>query len=567
MSSTLLQLHSAVTFQETVTSLIRRALDQNLLQHEDVDNFELLYMMSEDEKIKVSDHALVCLSMNLGIQYFIVRKRPQVKGKEFSESTCKSSRPLSHKQVGDTCLIRVHLETQSPEMAKSVLVTCQDRAPVVIRSALDLHFLTEENPEDYELGQIISRRQKLRIPAEANVFYAKNAHKKSNFVTFQETVTSLIRRALDQNLLQHEDVDNFELLYMMSEDEKIKVSDHALVCLSMNLGIQYFIVRKRPQVKGKEFSESTCKSSRPLSHKQVGDTCLIRVHLETQSPEMAKSVLVTCQDRAPVVIRSALDLHFLTEENPEDYELGQIISRRQKLRIPAEANVFYAKNAHKKSNFVTFQETVTSLIRRALDQNLLQHEDVDNFELLYMMSEDEKIKVSDHALVCLSMNLGIQYFIVRKRPQVKGKEFSESTCKSSRPLSHKQVGDTCLIRVHLETQSPEMAKSVLVTCQDRAPVVIRSALDLHFLTEENPEDYELGQIISRRQKLRIPAEANVFYAKNPHKKSNFVLRKRSLSQKNDGWIQPQPPSRPGKKAPALLRMLAKPFCCCVPGRG
>ncbi|KAM4803522.1 uncharacterized protein LOC144251276 [Urocitellus parryii] len=153
---------------------------------------------------------------------------------------------------------------------------------------------------------------------------------------------------------------------------------------------------------------------------------------------------------------------------------------------------------------VTFQETVTSLIRRALDQNLLQHEDVDNFELLYMMSEDEKIKVSDHSLVCLSMNLGVQYFIVRKRPQVKGKEFSESTCKSSRPLSHKQVGDTCLIRVHLETQSPEMAKSVLVTCQDRAPVVIRSALDLHFLTEENPEDYELGQIISRRQSAALP---------------------------------------------------------------
>ncbi|XP_077885912.1 ral guanine nucleotide dissociation stimulator-like [Ictidomys tridecemlineatus] len=116
-------------------------------------------MMSEDEKIKVSDHSLVCLSMNPGIKYFIVRKRPQVKGKEFSESTCKSSRPLSHKQVGDTCLIRVHLETQSPKMAKTVLVTCQDRAPVVIRSALDLHLLIQEKPEDYELGQIISHRQ------------------------------------------------------------------------------------------------------------------------------------------------------------------------------------------------------------------------------------------------------------------------------------------------------------------------------------------------------------------------------------------------------------------------
>ncbi|XP_077893355.1 ral guanine nucleotide dissociation stimulator-like [Ictidomys tridecemlineatus] len=198
---------------------------------------------------------------------------------------------------------------------------------------------------------------------------------------------------------------------------------------------------------------------------------------------------------------------------------------------------------------------------------MLQHEDVDNFELLRMMSENEKIKVPDHSLVYLSMNPGIKYFIVRKRPEVKGKEFSESTCKSSRPLSHKQVGDTCLIHVHLETQSPKMAKKVLVTCHDRAPVVIRRALELQLLTQEKPEEYELGQIISHRQKLRIPAQANVFYAKNPHTEFNFVLRKRSLSQKNDEWIQPQPPSHPTKKAAALLRMLAKPFCCCVPGRG
>ncbi|XP_077892932.1 uncharacterized protein LOC144373846 [Ictidomys tridecemlineatus] len=94
-----------------------------MLQHEDVDNFELLRMMSENEKIKVPDHSLVYLSMNPGIKYFIMRKRPEVKGKEFSESTCKSSRPLSHKQVGDTCLIHVHLETQSPKMAKKVLVS------------------------------------------------------------------------------------------------------------------------------------------------------------------------------------------------------------------------------------------------------------------------------------------------------------------------------------------------------------------------------------------------------------------------------------------------------------
>ncbi|XP_077884943.1 uncharacterized protein LOC144369304 [Ictidomys tridecemlineatus] len=177
---------------------------------------------------------------------------------------------------------------------------------------------------------------------------------------------------------------------------------------------------------------------------------------------------------------------------------------------------------------VTCVDTVMSLIRRALDQNLLQQEDVDNFELLRMISESEKIKVPDHSLMYQSMNPRIKYFIVRIRPEFKRKE---------------------------------------VTCHDRAPVIIRRALELHLLTQEKPEDYELGQIISHRQKLRIPAQANVFYAKNPHTKSNFVLRKRSLSKKNDEWIQPQPFSRPTKKAAALLRMLAKPFCCCVPGRG
>ncbi|XP_077893659.1 uncharacterized protein LOC144374780 isoform X4 [Ictidomys tridecemlineatus] len=329
---------------------------------------------------------------------------------------------------------------------------------------------------------------------------------------------------------------------------------------------------------------STRYSPRPQYNRRVRGRCLIHVYLENERTTQYQSILVTCQDTTPVIIRRALDAHLLQQEDPENYELLQIVSNHQKLRIPADGKVYYALDGGVNYNFllretdaskslkvkpkeVTCQETVTSLIHRALDQNMLQHEDVDNFELLRMMSENEKIKVPDHSLVYLSMNLGIKYFIVRKRPEVKGKEFSESTCKSSRPLSHKQVGDTCLIHVHLETQSPKMAKKVLVTCHDRAPVIIRRALELHLLTQEKPEEYELGQIISHRQKLRIPAQANVFYAKNPHTESNFVLRKSSLSQKNDEWIQPQPPSHPTKKAAALLRMLAKPFCCCVPGRG
>ncbi|XP_058442450.1 ral guanine nucleotide dissociation stimulator-like isoform X3 [Marmota monax] len=181
-----------------------------------------------------------------------------------------------------------------------------------------------------------------------------------------------------------------------------------------------------------------------------------------------------------------------------------------------------------------------------------------------------------------------------------------STRNSSRPQYNKRVGGSCLIHVYLENERTTKYKSILVTCQDRVPVIIRRALDAHLLQQEDPENFELLQIVSNHQilrinlqvlqaafpqaggrhllnscplrntkskdgqdcpELRIPAQANVFYAKNPHTKSNFVLRKRSLSQKNDEWIQPQPPSRPTKKAPALLRMLAKPFYCCVPGPG
>ncbi|XP_077889917.1 uncharacterized protein LOC144371488 isoform X2 [Ictidomys tridecemlineatus] len=213
---------------------------------------------------------------------------------------------------------------------------------------------------------------------------------------------------------------------------------------------------------------STRYSPRPQYNRRVRGRCLIHVFLENERTTQYQSILVTCQDTTPVIIRRALDAHLLQQEDPENYELLQIVSNHQKIKVP------------------------------------------------------------DHSLVYLSMNPGIKYFIVRKCPEVKGKE---------------------------------------VTCHDRAPVVIRRALELHLLTQEKPEEYELGQIISHRQKLTIPAQANVFYAKNPHTESNFVLRKRSLSQKNDEWIQPQPPSHPTKKAAALLRMLAKPFCCCVPGRG
>uniref|UniRef100_A0A8I6A7N2 Ral guanine nucleotide dissociation stimulator n=1 Tax=Rattus norvegicus TaxID=10116 RepID=A0A8I6A7N2_RAT len=67
-----------------------------------------------------------------------------------------SSLPLYNQQVGDCCIIRVSLDVDNGNMYKSILVTSQDKAPTVIRKAMDKHNLDEDEPEDYELLQIIS---------------------------------------------------------------------------------------------------------------------------------------------------------------------------------------------------------------------------------------------------------------------------------------------------------------------------------------------------------------------------------------------------------------------------
>lgn len=57
--------------------------------------------------------------------------------------------------------MRYPLKSPFPEGLSPVLiqVTCNDRAPIIIRRALDQHLLNEEQPENYELGQIISTGQ------------------------------------------------------------------------------------------------------------------------------------------------------------------------------------------------------------------------------------------------------------------------------------------------------------------------------------------------------------------------------------------------------------------------
>ncbi|XP_070614596.1 ral guanine nucleotide dissociation stimulator isoform X2 [Erythrolamprus reginae] len=96
----------------------------------------------------------------------------------------------------------------------------------------------------------------------------------------------------------------------------------------------------------------------------------------------------------------------------------------------------------------------------------------------------------------------------------------------SLPSFKQQSKDCSIIRVKLATDNRNMYKSILVTNQEKAPAVIRKAMDKHNLDDDKPENYELSQIISKEKVFVIPNNANVFYAINPKGTYNFILRKR-----------------------------------------
>ncbi|XP_016052141.1 PREDICTED: ral guanine nucleotide dissociation stimulator [Miniopterus natalensis] len=105
-----------------------------------------------------------------------------------------------------------------------------------------------------------------------------------------------------------------------------------------------------------------------------------------------------------------------------------------------------------------------------------------------------------------------------------------SSYSASLPLYNQQVGDCCIIRVSLDVDNGNMYKSILVTSQDKAPAVIRKAMDKHHLDGDEPEHYELVQVISDERKLKIPDNANVFYAMNSTANYDFVLKKRTFTK-------------------------------------
>lgn len=76
----------------------------------------------------------------------------------------------------------------------------------------------------------------------------------------------------------------------------------------------------------------------------------------------------------------------------------------------------------------------------------------------------------------------------------------------------------------------DVLSAIQVTSQDKTPAVIRKAMIKHNLEREKTEDYELMQKISEDKELRIPDNANVFYAMNSTANYDFVLKKRGLAR-------------------------------------
>ncbi|KAK9522069.1 hypothetical protein VZT92_018559 [Zoarces viviparus] len=100
----------------------------------------------------------------------------------------------------------------------------------------------------------------------------------------------------------------------------------------------------------------------------------------------------------------------------------------------------------------------------------------------------------------------------------------------SLPLYNQQVDDCCIIRVSLDVENGNMYKSILVTSQDKTPAVIRKAMIKHNLEREKTDEYELMQKISEDKELRIPDNANVFYAMNSTANYDFVLKRRGSAR-------------------------------------
>ncbi|XP_066498139.1 ral guanine nucleotide dissociation stimulator-like 1 isoform X2 [Hoplias malabaricus] len=100
-----------------------------------------------------------------------------------------------------------------------------------------------------------------------------------------------------------------------------------------------------------------------------------------------------------------------------------------------------------------------------------------------------------------------------------------SVSMTTLPLYNRQVADSCIIRVSVESSNNgNMYKSILLTSQDKTAHVIERALQKHNMENASVEDFSLIQMMSQDKELLIPDKANVYYAMSTSANYDFVLR-------------------------------------------
>ncbi|XP_032904786.1 ral guanine nucleotide dissociation stimulator isoform X5 [Amblyraja radiata] len=107
-------------------------------------------------------------------------------------------------------------------------------------------------------------------------------------------------------------------------------------------------------------------------------------------------------------------------------------------------------------------------------------------------------------------------------PYLGGGDAGDSVSVTSAGSSNSDVEE---INISFISESPD-SQEKKVTSQDKTPVVIRKAMAKHNLDGDRPEDYQLVQIIAEDKELKIPDNANVFYAMNSSVNYDFMLKKR-----------------------------------------
>ncbi|XP_034963310.2 ral guanine nucleotide dissociation stimulator-like 2 isoform X1 [Zootoca vivipara] len=129
-----------------------------------------------------------------------------------------------------------------------------------------------------------------------------------------------------------------------------------------------------------------------------------------------------------------------------------------------------------------------------------------------------------------------------------------ASCGSAYPMalpSDSGLPSDCrIIRVSMALHNGTLYKSILVTSQDKAPIVIGKALEKHNQDRVLAPNYELVQLLPEGRELAFPTTANVFYAMSSTC-LDFMLRPKRPREK-----PPPPPPPPKPTAPKGVEISA-----------